>query len=138
MTTIGAVHFTPFLLLLLVSAVASAQKPASRTGAAGADPVVGTFTDGQLTLRLDGGGGRYTGYGDLEGVRYPLEFSGRPDSLRGTYLSDGERHPVDARVASDTLEIRADASFYRLWRVADTGSGSSEPAPPDTLSCLEQ
>ncbi len=130
MIRIRARRITPFLLLLAMPAIAIAQQPASSAGLSSADPVVGTFTDGQLTVRLEGSAGRYTGYGELGGVVYPVELSGRADSLRGTYLSDGQHQPVDARLSGDVLEIRADASFFRLRRVI-APEGPAPDSPPD-------
>jgi len=113
------------LLLLVGSAVALAVAlPAPRV-AGSADPAVGTFTGNNLTVRLQGSGGRYTGVLEREGRQYPAQAVWTGAALSGTFDADGHRFAFTASVREGVMTFVTGRSTYTLRREG----GTAAPAP---------
>lgn len=90
-----------------------ASPPASNPLTA-ADPLVGTFSDGNLVLRLQGGQGAYTGDIHFSGQTFPATAQGHAAELRGTFTSGGQAFSFTARLEGDTLNFETGGASYRL------------------------
>ncbi len=81
-----------------------------------ADPWVGSWSDGNLTLTLEGGGGRYTGGAQLQGQRYPVTASGSNDRISGTYEYAGQHLPWQAQIQDGIMVMQVDGQTLRLQK----------------------
>ena len=83
-----------------------------------ADPLVGTFSDGTLTLTLQGGGGQYSGQIEFSGQRYPVTAQGSGNALSGTFTSSGQSFAFTATLQGETLSFETGGTAYRLQKQA--------------------
>jgi len=94
---------------------------------AGQDPFSGTFSDGSLTLQLQGGQGRYSGFATLQGQRFPLTAQANGTNLTGTYQAEGISYPFQATLQGGVLQLAADWSVFQLRRQV-AGAAAAAPA----------
>lgn len=93
---------------------------ANPLGATIADPLVGTFSDTNITLTLQGANGRYTGTLAASGQHYPAEAEGNPQSLYGNFSVNGTTFMFAALLNGDTLSLTSDGNTYQLKRQEST------------------
>ncbi len=98
-----------------------------------ADPLTGTFSDGRLTLTLEGGQGGYTGTAQMDGASYPLTARGTAQNLQGTYRDAGGSYPFQAALKGNVLTLLTGGATYSLqkWQAAAPKSPGplAQPAP---------
>lgn len=99
-------------------------------GAGAADPVVGTFTDGNVVLVLQGGGGAYQGQLQVGGQAFPVAVQGQAPSLRGAFESQGTQYPVTVQVQGGGLLLSSEGTTYQLRRQAVAGRPANPLAQP--------
>lgn len=96
---------------------AEAQRPGGGNPlAAGAnDPYVGTFTDGNVTLRLQGVGGQYQGQVALGGQLFPVSASGGPSGLQGVIQTQDGSYPMTIQAVNGGLIVVSGGQQYELY-----------------------
>jgi hypothetical protein len=100
-----------------------------------ADPLTGTFSDGNITLNLQGVSGAYKGTLAASGQSYPAEAQGNPQSLSGTFSVNGTTFMFAALLNGDTLSLTSDGNTYQLKRQAvATSNPLQHQATPETQS----
>ena len=82
------------------------------------DPFVGAFSDGALTLTLDGDAGAYTGSMDLGGQSYPVQATANGNALSGTFSSSGATFTFSATLDGTVLRLESDGNIFTLERQA--------------------
>ncbi len=92
--------------------------PLAPQPAAPTDPLVGAFSDGTLTLTLQGGGGQYSGQIQFSGQTYPVTAQGDGNTLGGAFTSGGQSFAFTATLQGNTLTFEAGGTSYRLERQA--------------------
>lgn len=99
------------------------------------DPLSGTFSDGNITLTLQGTNGSYTGTLTAGGQSYPTEAKGSVQSLSGTFSVAGTTYMYAASLQGDTLSLTSDGSTYQLKRQGGAASNPlNTPATPPVVS----
>ncbi len=83
----------------------------------------GAFTDGQLTVTLEGTGASYTGRITLDGQDYPATARADGSTVTGTFQSGGSSFDFTATLAGDTLTLQSGGVTYALTR-----QGTAPPA----------
>ena len=78
------------------------------------DPFVNTFSDGALTLTLDGDAGTYAGSMDLGGQSYPVQATANGDALSGTFSSSGAIFTFTATLDGTVLRLESDGNVFTL------------------------
>ena len=78
------------------------------------DALNGVWSDGALTLRLEGADGDYAGTIEFEGQTYPTTASYDGASLDGSFESEGDEFYYQARFDGDTLVFETGGATYRL------------------------
>jgi hypothetical protein len=89
------------------------------------DPWVGTFSDGNLMLTLQGANGQYTGTLELSGQRYGLSASSDGANLVGQFESNGSMFDFSCSLQGDTVTLTSGGATYALKR-----QGASNPLEP--------
>jgi hypothetical protein len=89
------------------------------------NPWVGTFSDGNLTLSLQGANGQYTGTLELSGQRYRLSASSEGATLVGQFESNGSMFDFSCSLQGDTVTLTSGGTAYALKR-----QGASNPLEP--------
>jgi hypothetical protein len=118
-----------------VAGVGSAPNPlaggtATRTTT---DPWVGSFTDGTLVLRLEGGGGQYAGTVQAGGRSFQLSVRGTGEQLAGTFRSADGEFPLTLQRSGEGMVVETGGTRYALQPADGTASplaaGSQGGAP---------
>ena len=105
----------------LSPAPGQANPLAPRASTDATDPWVGTFSDGELTLTLDGEGGHYTGQIEFGSTTYPVTAQGDVSSVAGTFTSNGQAFSFVAALQADTIVFETGGASYRLRRQGAAG-----------------
>lgn len=84
------------------------------------DPYVGTFSDGNVTLQLQGGSGSYQGQVSVAGASYPVQAQGGADGIQGVIQAPDGQYAIVAQPRGDGLAVASGGMQYALRRV--TGS----------------
>jgi hypothetical protein len=96
------------------------------------DPWAGTFSDGNLTLTLQGANGQYTGTLELSGQRYGLTAQVENTNLVGQFESSGSLFEFSCSRQGDTVTLTSGGANYTLKRQGVSnplGPGSNAPSP---------
>lgn len=80
------------------------------------DPLVGTFSDGQLQLSVTGGSGQYSGQISFQGQVYPLSAQGSTGQLEGTFQAGSDGFAFQATLQGNTLIFTTGGRTYQLSR----------------------
>lgn len=104
---------------------AQAQVPTPPPAAAGANPWIGSFTDGDLTLHVGGAQGDVL---ERRGVSYPLTLRDAGGRLEGTFSAAGTSYPVVIERVGQNLMVSTGGARYDLAPLA--GGGAAIPANP--------
>lgn len=81
-----------------------------------------TFSDGNITLTLQGANGTYTGTIVAGGQRYATEAQGNPQSLYGSFLANSTTFMYAASLQGDVLRLTSDGNTYQLKRQTNTNT----------------
>lgn len=100
----------------------------------GADPYVGTFSDGSLTLELQGAGGQYQGRVSAGGTVYQVAASGGPNGLQGVIETPQGTFPMSVSPTNGGVVVTEGGAQYNLTRAggpqgAATPQGAPRAAP---------
>lgn len=124
-TTVPASPMTPGL-----TAPPPGAPEAGATGPTGADaaghgasPWIGTWSDGDVTVRIGGADGAVL---EVDGATYPLNVSGDETRLAGTFESGGQRYEIALHRTADGLTVSSGGATYAL-RPAGGATGSDNP-----------
>lgn len=99
--------------------------------AAGAiDPYVGTFSDGSVTLGLQGAAGRYQGQVRVGGRLYAVSATGGPSGLQGTLHSADGSYPMTIQAVDGGVYVVSGGQEY--WLYADRAYARGGVAPQGT------
>ena len=93
-------------------------------GAAAQDPWVGTFSDGNLVLQLQGGGGSYQGVAQLSGQSFAVSVSGSGSQLSGTFRATDGEYPLTLTQAGAAVTLRTGGTSYNLQRAGATAAAN--------------
>lgn len=102
----------PALRLLIGLLLASAGTALAQ------DPLVGSFSDGQLLLVMQGGNGQYSGQISFQGQTYPFAAQGSAQLLDGSFQVGADRFPFQAGLQGETLIFVTSGQTYQLQRQA--------------------
>jgi hypothetical protein len=108
---------------------AGAAAGAAAAAVGGADPWVGIFSDGSVTVDLQGSGGRYTGTVRVAGQEFPLAVSGGSSELSGAFRTAEGEFPVTLRRTGTEMVLTTGGVSYPL-RVAGTAAAPTNPLAP--------
>jgi hypothetical protein len=111
-------------------------QPADPFATQPADPLVGTFSDGRLTLEVRAAGGGYEAEMRTAEQVFPLQLLPGGDGLVGEFVNGGQRYAFEARLEGDTMVFSTSGNVYRLAREIDpfASGGAAAPAPPATVT----
>lgn len=106
---------------------------------AGADPFVGTFTDGSITLRLEGFGGQYRGQLTVAGQLYPVTAIDGSSGLDGVVQAPDGAYGFSAQMYQGVLYLSSEGRRHQLypldaWNRGGYGAQPGYPpagAPPE-------
>ncbi len=104
----GTVTLALVLLLLSVAPLAFAQ---------GNDPMAGSFSDGFLTIHINGHNGRYSGQFEAGGIIYPFNASGNAQRIDGTYQDAGQMWQFSAALQGNSMTFQNGSQTFQLTRV---------------------
>ncbi len=96
----------------------------ARPSTATTDPYLGLYRDAQMTVVLEGGGGRYTGHIEANGQRYPVQLEASGQELVGTFQVGPDRFDVRIALQGETLVVRTGGATYQLARQPSGPAGS--------------
>jgi hypothetical protein len=85
-------------------------------GGGATDPYVGQFSDGNVTLRLQGQGGQYQGQVTVGGQVYPVSAAGGPSGLEGLIQTPEEAYDMSITAAGSGLVLLSGGVRYDLAR----------------------
>jgi len=97
-------------------------------GGASSDPYVGTFSDGNVTLQLQGGGGQYQGQVNVGGVTYPVQAQGGAQGLQGVIQAPDGQYQLAAQPQGNGLVVVSGGVQYNLQRQTGQGGASGQTA----------
>jgi hypothetical protein len=80
------------------------------------DPYVGTFSDGSVTLQLQGGGGQYRGQVTVQGVSYPVQVQSGAQGVQGVIQAPDGQYQIVARAQGGGLFVMSGGAQYDLQR----------------------
>jgi hypothetical protein len=95
------------------------------------DPLVGTFSDGQLQLSVTGGSGQYSGQISFQGQVYPLSAQGSAERLEGTFQAGSDSFAFQAGLQGNSLIFSTGGHTYQLIRQ------SPPPQTPPTTAATQ-
>lgn len=93
-------------------------------GATAQDPWVGTFSDGNLTLQLQGAGGSYQGVAQLSGQSFTVTVSGSGTQLTGSFQAADGQYPLTLTQAGSSVTLSSGGTTYNLQRA---GAAAANP-----------
>jgi hypothetical protein len=79
---------------------------------------VGSFSDGNLTLTLQGANSAYTGELNFNGQIFPVTASSSGQTLTGEFTSSGTPFAFTATLQGTTLTLVSDGSTFTLQKAA--------------------
>src|SRR5690554_6696078 len=115
-----------FLLCTVKLAVILLALAAPAAFAQGADQMVGSFSDGVLTISISGQNGQYSGQFAAGGQVYPFTATGTPQRIDGSYQDAGQLWQFSAVVQGNNLTFQNAAQTFQLTRVG----AAATPQPP--------
>ena len=102
--------------------------------AGAADPYVGTFSDGNVLLELEGAGGRYQGRVHVGGAVYPVQAQGGLGGIRGLIQAPDGAYQLSAQAQGGGLIVVSGGMRYDLIRqsapVGAQGYAAGGPPAP--------
>lgn len=112
---------------------------AAGRGAAASDKYAGAWTSKDMSISLNGGGGRYSGTLTHQGSSYPVTLKDEGPGLSGTFTAAGTPYELLVNVENGMLYINTAGTTYMLARgnggaagnVAGAGSGSGNLSAED-------
>lgn len=107
-----------FVLLLAMSASGALAQT---------DAMNGTFSDGFLTIRINGQNGQYSGQFEAGGRTYPFTAAGNTQRIDGTYQDAGQFWQFTAVLAGDSLTFQNAAQTFQLTRVGAQQQTAVQP-----------
>ncbi len=91
------------------------------TTQAAADPLVGTFSNGQITIVLQRSGSAYSGSFQSGGQQAPLQAQGTEHGLTGTiHDTDGNSYEFQSTVQNDVLVLTINGQQFLLPRAGSS------------------
>jgi hypothetical protein len=111
-------------------------RPEARSSTATTDPYIGSYSDVQIAVVLEGGGGRYTGRIEANGERYPVQLEASGQELVGTFQVGQDRFDVRIALQGETLVVRTGGATYHLAR-QPSGSDGSDGSTVDLPAMLQ-
>lgn len=96
----------------------SANPLAPNNPLATTDPLLGTFSDSNVSLTLQTDGQRYSGQLEFNGQSYPVIAQGSAQALQGEFESGGNRFPFEATLQGSNLQFTTGGSLYSLEKQA--------------------
>lgn len=113
------------LLVAVLPFAAHAQKPGAAQPMAAApssaDPYVGTFAGGDLSITLQRNGQYYVGTARSQGGQYQLQAQILNGILNGIYNDNGRQRTFQAVVQGDVMQLAADGTQFMLQRQGAAG-----------------
>ena len=89
---------------------------AAGPGAGGPDPYVGTFSDGNVTLQLQGGPGAYQGQVSVGGAAYPVQAQAVAEGIQGVIQAPDGQYAIVAQAQGNGLLVASGGMQYSLQR----------------------
>lgn len=111
------------------AAAAPAPTPLGAVRPTSVDPFVGTFSNGQLTLTLQGSGGQYAGTAQYQGQTYPVTVGGAGATLTGTFTAPGGQYAMRIATQGTNLIVTTDDATFLLERTEDPMGAMNATAP---------
>ncbi|MBI4165526.1 MAG: hypothetical protein HY508_07315 [Acidobacteria bacterium] len=104
-------------------------------GGGSTDPLARTFTDGKMTLQLQGRGGRYQGQIQFQGQTFPATAQS-PDgrSLTGKFTSGSDSFDFTGKLQGSTLSFTTGGTSYQLRGEGGTPTAAANPLSGDSGS----
>jgi hypothetical protein len=96
----------------------------------GGDPWVGSFSDGSVTVKLQGSGGQYTGSVRVEQQEFPLAVSGAGSELSGSFRTAEGDFPVTLRRSATELVLTTGGVSYPLQITSAGSAAGNNPLAP--------
>ncbi|HEX9729070.1 MAG TPA: hypothetical protein VGA37_11245 [Gemmatimonadales bacterium] len=96
--------------------------------ASGVDAALGTFSNGTMTIQLQGAKGTYSGIASLQGQQYAVAAKGTGAQLTGTYTADGTSYPWTAAIQGDLMTMSVDGQTIHLQRQGGGVAAGAQPA----------
>lgn len=96
-------------------------------GGGGRDPFVGTFSNAEVSVTIQGSAGHYQGHATYQGSQYPLQAQGQGNRLQGVYVANGQQYTFEAMVQGDLMQLSTDGQTLQLQR--GTMAAGRGPAP---------
>lgn len=90
----------------------------------------GTFSDGNLTVTLQGADAAYSGQFSLGAQTYPATARANGSTLTGSFQSGGSSFDFSAVLAGDSLTLQSGGMTYTLTRQASNPLAGGTVAPP--------
>jgi hypothetical protein len=94
-------------------------------GGQAGDPYLGTFSDGNVTLQLQGGNGQYRGQVSVAGASYPVEAQGDADGIQGVIQAPDGQYAIVAQSRGDGLAVASGGMQYALRRIEPAAQGGA-------------
>jgi hypothetical protein len=104
------------------------------SGTTNADPFVGSFSDGYMTLQLQGSNGQYQGVFVVDGQQIPVSARGDASGLTGTISEQDVEYVFTLSPTSNGIVFAIDGEQYPLQRqgVQTNGPRPVNPTPTPT------
>jgi hypothetical protein len=91
-------------------------------GGSAQDPWVGTFSDGNLVLQLQGSGGSYSGVAQLSGQSFSVSVSGTGSQVSGSFQAADGQYPLTLVQNGQAVILSTGGTSYTLQRA---GAGAA-------------
>ena len=102
--------------------------------AAAADPFVGNFTNGELTLSLQSADGGYSGRLALGQEAYPVTARRNGDRVEGTLNAANGQYGIVITASSDGVVLSNAGTDYALKRIPDAANGTPSGTNANTAA----
>jgi hypothetical protein len=113
---------------------AAPTAPGRRGRAAGsavpADPYVGTFSNGSVTVTLTPSAQGYTGTASAQGQQMPLMAQNAGDRISGAYQMNGVQLPFQAQVQGDAMVLATNDGTFQLQRTSGAAAAPGGMGAP--------
>jgi hypothetical protein len=90
-------------------------------GGGGIDPYVGTFSDGNVVLQLQGVGGQYRGQVQVQGVTYPVQAQAGVNGIQGVIQAPDGAYAIAAQAQGSSMLVVSGGQQYVLSRLNAQG-----------------
>ncbi|MBA2665816.1 MAG: hypothetical protein H0U69_02150, partial [Trueperaceae bacterium] len=95
-----------------------------------ADPLVGTFSDGDVTLEVQTVSGEYVAEIHSGGETYQIEMGAATTGLAGRFMSGGFAYDFTADLHGDVMILTTGGTTYRLQRRGDPFGTPTDATSP--------